>query len=136
MSVESWNPAGVSVTLTAAVVERLCRAATSLDAPGYGLDPAEIADFAVFARDGGAGSAVDWSARAEALDDEQLVALIRLFTLAEMALSAWKGAERSPVIALAAQLKRRGALPAGLTAWIRSNSDNRFLPYGSLLDRL
>ena len=136
MSVESWNPVVASTTLTAAVVERLVRAATCLDVPGYGLDPAEIEDLAVFARNGAAGSPVDWAAWAATLENEQLVALIRLFTVAEMALPSWKGAERSPVIALAAQLKRRGAFPAGLTAWIRANSDNRFLPYGSLLDRL
>jgi hypothetical protein len=64
------------------------------------------------------------------------VALIRFFTRAEMAFAAWKGGDRSPVIALAAELKRRGDFPDGLTAWIRANSDNRFLPYGSLLRRL
>jgi hypothetical protein len=79
---------------------------------------------------------VDWAAAAAALDDAQIVALVRLFTLAEMAFPGWKGADRSPVIAFAALLKQRGAFPAGLTAWIRANSDNRFLPYGSLMRRL
>ena len=72
----------------------------------FGLGPAEIGRVAPFARDGGAGSPMDWAAAGERLDDEQIVALIRLFTRAEMAFPAWKGGDRSPVIALAALLKR------------------------------
>jgi len=136
MSVGSWEPAAIAAELTATVVDRLCRAAQHPDAPGCGLDDAEVTALAPFARDGGAGSAVDWSARAVGLESEQLVALIRFLTLAEMTLPGWKGGDRSPVIALAAILKQRGDFPAGLTAWIRASSDNRFLPYGSLLKRL
>jgi len=118
------------------MVERLCQAARSADAPDLGLDAAGVAEFAPYARDGGAGSRIDWAKAAQALDDERLVALIRFFTRAEMAFAGWKGGDRSPVIALAAELKRRGAFPADLTRWIRTNSDNRFLPYGSLMQRL
>ena len=42
----------------------------------------------------------------------------------------------APVIPLVAELKRRGDYPNDLTAWIKANTDNRFLPYGSLMDRL
>lgn len=136
MSVGSWEPGASATELTTVVVDRLCRAAGQLDLPDFGLGPAEIGELAAFARDGGAGSPIDWSAAGERLDDDQIVALIRLFTRAEMAYPAWKGGDRSPVIALAGVLKGRGAFPAGLTAWIRTTSDNRFLPYGSLLRRL
>jgi hypothetical protein len=40
------------------------------------------------------------------------------------------------VIPLARLLKSRGDYPEDLTAWIRAHTGNRFLPYGSLLDRL
>ena len=40
------------------------------------------------------------------------------------------------MIPLVRELKRRGAYPAELTAWIKANTDNRFLPYGNLMDRL
>ena len=136
MSVGSWEPAAGRAELGAEVLSRLCRAAADLEAPAFGLDAAEVDGLAPYARDGGPGSPIDWSAAATPLDDAEIVALIRLFTLAEMAFPGWKGADRSPVIALAALLKQRGAFPPGLTAWIRANSDNRFLPYGSLLRRL
>jgi len=136
MSVGSWEPAAESAELSPAVVDRLCAGAARLETPGFGFDVAEIAALAPFARDGGAGSPIDWAKASEGLDSERIIALIRLFTLAEVAFPAWKGGDRSPVIALAAALKRRGAFPSGLIAWIRANSDNRFLPYGSLLRRL
>lgn len=135
MTVQSWEPASAA-TLDTATVARLCRAAERIDEPTFGFAEREVAALAACARDGGAGSPVDWSALASTLDDHRLLALIRLFTRAEMAFPAWKAGDRSPVIALAAELKRRGGLPAGLTAWIRANSDNRFLPHGSLLHRL
>jgi hypothetical protein len=136
MSVGSWEPAAATAELTADAVERLCAAARQLEVPDFGLDDEAIAALAPCARDGGAGSTIDWAATAQALDSERVVALIRLFTRAEMMFPAWKGGDRSPVIALATVLKRRGEFPAGLTTWIRANSDNRFLPYGSLLHRL
>jgi hypothetical protein len=135
MSVGSWQPDGEITALDAAVVTRLCAAAAS-EAPAFGLSAAEISELAVYARDGGAGSPVDWGAAAGPIGADLLVGLIRLFTRAEMAFPAWKGGDRSPVIALAAELKKRGCYPQGLNAWIRANSDNRFLPYGSLTRRL
>ncbi len=73
---------------------------------------------------------------AKGLGDDEVVALIRLFTMAESALPGWKAGDASPVIPLAAVLKQRGSYPADLTAWIRAHSDNRFLPYGNLMNRL
>lgn len=136
MSVVSWEPGSAVAALTPAVVERLCEAAGSGDGPDLGLDAARVAEFAPYARDGGAGSRIDWANAARALDDQRIVALIRFFTRGERAHAGWKGGDRSPVIALAAELKRRGTFPSDLTRWIRANSDNRFLPYGSLMQRL
>jgi len=136
MSVGSWEPESADAALTPEVVDLLCAAARNADAPGLGLDTAAVAEFAPYARDGGAGSRVDWAKAAQALDDDRILALIRFFTRGEMAFAGWKGGDRSPVIVLAAELKRRGTFPADLTRWIRANSDNRFLPYGSLMQRL
>lgn len=136
MTVESWEPAVSAAELTTAVLEQLCAAASRAAGDVPDLDAPQVAALAPYARDGGPGSPIDWARAATTLDGERLVALIRFFTRAEMAFAAWKGGDRSPVIALAAELKRRGDFPDGLTAWIRANSDNRFLPYGSLLRRL
>jgi hypothetical protein len=39
-------------------------------------------------------------------------------------------------VPLVALLKSRAAYPSELTRWIKTNTSNRFLPYGSLMDRL
>jgi hypothetical protein len=65
--------------------------------------------------------------------DHRLEALIRFFTLAEMQLPGWRGGNKSPVIALVRMLKKRDAFPQELRRWIKANTDNRFLPYGSAL---
>ncbi|MDK1024620.1 MAG: hypothetical protein QGD92_10360 [Gammaproteobacteria bacterium] len=68
-----------------------------------------------------------------AWDDHQLEALIRFFTIAEMQLPGWQGGKKSPVIALVKLLKKRNAFSQTLRRWIKANTDNRFLPYGSAL---
>ncbi len=70
---------------------------------------------------------------AEKLPDEALVILVRFFTLAEMQLSGWDAGKTSPVIYLVKTLKARDAFPADLRKWIKANTDNRYLPYGSAL---
>ena len=66
----------------------------------------------------------------------RLIAWLRVLTLAEETIPGCETGAKSPVIALARLLRERGDYPVGLTAWIKSVSTNRFLPYGSLMDRL
>lgn len=131
MSVESFDPSGGGVELSGGVLADLLAASGRLDETMFGLDRLTVARLAPFAKQGGA----DWVSAAADLDDAQLEALIRFFTLAEK-LPGWESGAKSPVIALAAELKKRDAYPPPLTRWIRANSENRFLPHGSLLDRL
>ena len=77
-----------------------------------------------------------WTGVVGTLDAATLEALARFFTLAETRLPGWEAGARSPVIALARELRRRGSMTPELGAWIKAHTDNRFLPYGSLLDRL
>ena len=79
---------------------------------------------------------VGWSAVAQDLSTEDLVALIRLFTLGEGQFSSWRAGAKSAVIKLARVMKARKEMTPELTAWIKANTDNRFLPYGDLMDRL
>ena len=77
--------------------------------------------------------------RAGLFDDEpspRLVGWARALTLAEESVPGCEGGAKSPVIALARLLRARGDYPDDLTAWIKRVSSNRFLPYGSLMDRL
>ena len=77
--------------------------------------------------------------RAGLFDDEpspRLVGWARALTLAEETIPGCEGSAKSPVIALARLLRSRGDYPHDLTPWIKRVSSNRFLPYGSLMDRL
>ena len=67
---------------------------------------------------------------------ERLIEWVRVLTLAEESVPGCEAGAKSPVIALARLLRDRGDYPAELTSWIKSVSSNRFLPYGSLMDRL
>ena len=70
---------------------------------------------------------------AEQFTDEEIEHLIRFFTLAERQISGWEGGKRSPVIWLVKILKERQAFRPELRNWIKKNTENRYLPYGSVL---
>ena len=73
----------------------------------------------------------------DALDLQELEALVRLFTVIEQQ-PGFEAGSKSPVIALARRLRPQldADAFAELVRWIRAHSDNRFLPHGSLQDRL
>jgi len=77
----------------------------------------------------------EWFKVSPDLEQHNIVHLIRFFTLAEAQLPGWEAGSKSPVIWLCRELKSRGAFPdAELIAWIKDNTDNKFLPYGNILD--
>ena len=130
--VDTWDPNAQDTELNEAVLLELQEAAGRLEADDFGLSADAIARLAGVART----DRVDWQAASENLDAATLEALIRLYTLAEGRFTAWEAGAQSPVIAIAKVLRARGEFPQTLTAWVKANTDNRFLPYGSLLDRL
>ena len=76
--------------------------------------------------------AISWQV-AEQLMEDDLVTLVRFFTLAEMQLSGWEAGNRNPVIPLVRILKQRDQFLPELRKWIKANTDNRYLPYGAAL---
>ena len=122
MSLGAWEP---SVALGAEHAAALDAAAESLD----GADATRLRQ--VVAADADARMAFF-----RARESAQLVRWLRALTLAEEEIPGCDGGAKSPVIDIARLLRQRGDYPADLTAWIRSVSKNRFLPYGSLMDRL
>ena len=76
--------------------------------------------------------AQNWAA-AEALPLEHIRQLIRFFTLAEYHWAGWEAGKLSPVIPLVAQLKQRDAFDPAFRRWIKTNTDNRYLPNGAIL---
>ena len=77
-----------------------------------------------------------WRNFCESVADEELVNWIRVLTLLERDCGGFEAGANSPVLTLISVLKARGTLPKGLFKWIRDHSENRFLPYGSLANRL
>ena len=132
MSVESWDPKAANSRLSDKEIDRFLVAANRLDEPGFGLDEDEVKNLAPLSKHGSA----DWTIAGIGLGDAEVIALVRLFTLAEAEFALWEAGAKSPVVPLATLLKKRGAYPDDLTAWIKAHTSNRFLPYGSLLDRL
>jgi hypothetical protein len=127
-----WQPDVRGVTLNAAILLRLVRAADSLDAPAFGLSSDEVVNLSAVMRH----PAADWTPLLTDQPDAVLIKLVRFFTLAEIQLTGWEALSHSPVIPIVAELRRRKSYPNELTAWIKAHTNNRFLPYGSLLDRL
>lgn len=69
----------------------------------------------------------------EILQTEEIVGLIRFFTLVESQIAGWDAGAKSPVIPLAKLLKEREEFTPELRKWIKTTTDNRYLPYGSAL---
>jgi hypothetical protein len=132
LSVEPFDPGALTLKLDDAVIAELIRAASDLEAPDFGMERDRISALSALARHDGT---TDWRSAVSELDSGQIVALVKFFTLAER-LPGWEAGARSPVIPMAAVLKARGDYPDDLTGWIKAHTDNRFLPYGSLMDRL
>jgi hypothetical protein len=129
--VGSWDPAK-HVTVDASAVSRLCLADDEIEAPNLGFTPEEIARYAPLMR----LPPERWSEVAQTLSVTQIESLIRVLTVGEMKLPGWEAKAKSPVIPLVTELKRRNAHRKELNAWIKAHTTNRFLPYGSLMDRL
>ncbi|MEP0202374.1 MAG: hypothetical protein ABJ084_06685 [Halioglobus sp.] len=134
MAIGSWDPdneaAAAALTLDQATLANLVELAEHLplDALGDHL-PAQDSERLAGVMQVDAAS---WKAAATRLSDSQLLSLIRFLCVAENLLG-WEAGERSPVIPLARELRARGQrLDKDLLRWIRSVSDNRFLPYGPL----
>lgn len=138
MAVGSFDPGNKNSTsdVNSGDLLEFSKASEALEEENFGLDELAIARLAPLARHAPAAGGADWLVVADTLTDAQIVALIRLFTLAESRLAGWESGAKSPVVALAALLRQRQAYPKELTAWIKANTSNRFLPYGSLMDRL
>jgi len=145
MSVNSFDPTAQSQPVDEALVAELITFAHEFVAllPGDAESAAEqqIADatdmlaveaerFAVLASHNG------WAELTPNLADADIVALIRLFTLGEEQFAGWLAGDKSPVVPLVRELKSRGSFAVDLSRWIKSHSNNKFLPHGSLMDRL
>ena len=124
--VATWQPAPQQ--LGPAHVQALDRAAAAQD------DALE--EDTTLMRELMAANLDQWQALIDATASPTLAKWLRVVVLAEVRLPGCERGAKSPAILMARTLRTRNAYPRELTSWIRSVSNNRFLPYGSLLDRL
>ena len=129
--VRVWNPKDAAQD-AAPRLHLLRKAAANLDAPDFGLSERELGELAPATR---LGFDV-WESVAQDVTSSELIEWVRFFTVAETRLAAFEAGAKSAVVPLARALRLRGDYPPSLTHWIKANSTNRFLPHGSLLDRL
>ena len=135
MTTGTWDPSSkastLSVSIDSALLQRFLLLAENdqLSDLANNIDEQDRSQFAMMQ--------ADLTAWKEALTDHsegQLIALIRFFTLVEMALPEWAAGAKSPVISINKILKSRGhKLDKAMLLWIKQNSDNRFIPNGSPL---
>ena len=125
--VGAWEP-------PAKLGERHARALDGADTTADVLDLDEDSQSRL--REVAHAGAHEWSGFFADRSSGRLIAWLRVLTLAEETIPGCAAGAKSPVIVLARLLRERGDYPADLTAWIKSVSTNRFLPYGSLMDRL
>ncbi|HSG89827.1 MAG TPA: hypothetical protein VLA56_11495 [Pseudomonadales bacterium] len=131
--VGTWTPASASPP-GAADLQALARAWLEQGEALLEALPAALEGAARGAMDAPRGTLDE---AAGTLDGSQLEALIRFFTLIE-GRPGWEAGAGSPVVPLFRILRREPGdrNPEALAAWVKSHTDNRFLPYGSLQDRL
>ena len=124
----SWDP---DPKLSEQHRDILDRAADAIDQPGLGMttETQQMLSSVIQA------SPQIWLDFVEQETTIRIIGWIKVLTLIEEVLGVEVGA-KSPVITLVRLLKKRNAYPNYLTEWIKSHSNNRFLPYGSLADRL
>jgi hypothetical protein len=132
MTIGSWDPTATETfTISSEILAKFSRLANSdqLTELSEQLSNEEIQQQAPIMR----LDFQQWQNAATDIDSHTLIALIRFFTIAEQQFSGWEGQEKSPVIYLNKLLKlRKEPLDKDTLLWIRTNSNNRFLPNGAL----
>ena len=133
MSVEEWKPVK-TITIDLAKLRQYAEIASD-------FDPANVTAAMTMENIGAdrqlmSAAAADW-AQADQLDSDEIANLIRFFTLAEMQLPGWEAGKTSPVIYLFKLLRKKADVDAEalktLRSWIKTNSDNRYLPNGAVI---
>lgn len=133
MSVEEWKPVQ-KITIDLAKLRQYVAIASNFDdsnvAAALPVENISADSFLMSA------AAADW-VQADELNSDDISNLIRFFTLAEMQLPGWEAGKSSPVIYLFKLLRKKTDVDAealkALRSWIKTNSDNRYLPNGAVI---
>ena len=126
MTVDSWQPAPVPTKIESNDLEKLLAAASDFKSnenftPDLDwIQPLAMADHVI------------WQDTVQSLNDEDLIALIKLLTVTE-AKSNWDLGEKSPVIPVFKTYKKKSGVNRELVKWVKEHSDNKYLPFGPLI---
>jgi hypothetical protein len=127
MTIGSWEPNSEKTSIPN---EALLAAIALMNSDFPSEAPEDIKPLQAFAK----SNQKIWQETLSDFSPDDIRALCRFFTLAEANWTDWFGGDKNPVIWLCKILKKRGEFPdKELTAWIKQNTDNRFLPYGNVL---
>jgi len=129
MSIGSWEPTQ-SISLNQADLEQLL-ALTD----GQILDIQNQFDSAFFNRIKPLmkQNLTFWKTNIDSLNEIQLSQLMKVFTLLEVKVDDFACLDKSPVIWIGKILKSRKAFPEKhIIDWLKANTDNKFIPHGSL----
>ena len=133
MSVEEWKPVQKIIIDLAKLRQYVAIASNFDDSNVAAALPVENISADSFLM---SAAAADW-AQADELNSDDISNLIRFFTLAEMQLPGWEAGKSSPVIYLFKLLRKKTDVDAealkALRSWIKTNSDNRYLPNGAVI---
>ncbi|WP_396587099.1 hypothetical protein [Bermanella sp. R86510] len=124
MSVDSWQPITPATQLDTAQIEQLLNL-SQLDHDNLTAELDWIQPL-VHAK------AEIWQQTSQNLSAEQLVSLIRFFTQLEKTQN-WDLAGASPVIPLFKAYKQQHGVDRELVKWVKSHTDNKYLPFGPLV---
>lgn len=131
MSVGNWNPSPSDQPINTVLIDRalsLCKK-DQLESLPEPFDENERGAIAGMMRLPESA----WGDTLTPYREEELRLLLRFFVRAEMLISGCEAGEHSPAIWIHRELKRRGSkLSREELGWIRSNTDNRFIPHGAL----
>lgn len=130
MSVGTWEPGGGSEQSAIVIDGDLLQLFLSL--PREAVSQNDLQEAGIADKNAVMKLGHDAWQIADVCTSEELSHLIRVFTLVE-AVPGWDAGAKSPVIALVKILKARGEFDAELRKWVKANTDNRYLPYGSAL---
>lgn len=129
MSLGSWIPEGEKVGIALPSLESIRRWSVLNDTAITHLSEADQALLAGTMQAG----IEHWQSHLESLSLDELIGLIKFFTLIEMHFPQCRADQYCPAIACAKLVRKKGhKLDKELLGWIRSVSDNRYLPYGPL----
>lgn len=126
MSTATWEPSPADFSLSAAQLHELLICLPITDSP------ASLANRFNWLAASAKAPQQQWQNVAENCQDNELVELIKFYTLAEEELG-WNLKDKSAVIALFKILKKRTGTNKELVKWVKAHSSNRFLPFGAVL---